>query len=257
MRSKSSQSNSQPAVGRCKAARPGRLESRLESPTRDWSENRSSGLAPIKVAIVEDDLEWRRELSGFLGRAGDLLVVNASRSGEAALADLPRLKPQVVLMDIRLPNLDGVECVRRLKPLLPETQFAMLTACEDNQRLFGSFRAGASGYLLKPAAPAEVARAIRELHAGGSPMAPRIARRLVRHFQRTHTRLEPSAPAGLDALSEHQRAFMEQLVEGHRYKEIAENLGITMHGVRGYIRRIYQKLQVHSRTEAVVKYLRG
>jgi DNA-binding NarL/FixJ family response regulator len=216
-----------------------------------------SCLPRIKVAIVEDDLKWRRELTGFLGRSRDLVLVSALRSGEAALTDLPRLKPQVVLMDIRLPNLDGVECVRRLKPLLPGTQFVMLTACQDNQRLFGSLRAGASGYLLKPAAPAEVVRAIRELHAGGSPMSPRIARRVVRHFHQTQTPLAPSARAGLDELTEHQRAFMGQLVQGYRYKEIAGNLGITMHAVRGYIRRIYQKLHVHSRTEAVVKYLHG
>ena len=215
-----------------------------------------SSLSSIKVAMVEDDLKWRRELSVFLGRSRDLVLVSAVASGEAALTHLPRLRPEVVLMDIRLPNLDGVECVRRLKPLLPETQFAMLTACEDNQGLFGSLRAGASAYLLKPVAPAEVVRAIRELHAGGSPLTAKIARRLVRNFQQTQTGLDPSARAGLEELTENQRAFLDQLVQGYRYKEIAENLGISMHAVRGYIRRIYQKLTVHSRTEAVVKYLR-
>jgi DNA-binding NarL/FixJ family response regulator len=215
-----------------------------------------SSLSPIKVAIVENNLKWRRELSGFLGKSRDLVLVSAVGSGEAALTDLPELKPEVVLMDIRLPNIDGVECVRRLRPLLPETQFAMLTACEDHQRLFGSLGAGASGYLLKPAAPAEVVRAIRELHAGGSPLSPKIARRLVRHFQQTQTHLDPSERTGLETLTDHQRAFLDQLVLGYRYKEIAGNLGITMHAVRGYIRRIYQKLHVHSRTEAVVKYLR-
>ena len=177
----------------------------------------------------------------------------AYADGEAAVAGLPRLKPEVVVMDINLPGADGIECVRRLKDSLPQALFMMLTVYEDNDRLFRSLLAGASGYLLKRASPAEIVAAIRDLHAGGSPMTPQIARRVVQHYQQTQTRTQPVEELG--ELSLHQRTFLEQLAKGYRYKEIADNLGISMEGVRSYVRRIYEKLHVHSRTEAVVKYL--
>ena len=143
--------------------------------------------------------------------------------------------------------------VQRLKDSLPQMLFLMLTVYEDNDRLFRSLMAGASGYLLKRASPAEIVAAIRDLHQGGSPMTPQIARRLVQHYQQTHTRALPAQELG--ELSPHQQAFLEQLAKGYRYKEIADNLGISLEGVRSYIRRIYEKLHVHSRTEAVVKDL--
>ena len=208
--------------------------------------------APIRVAIVEDDEELRANVGDFLSRFPEFQVVSAHGDAESALAELPRRRPDVVLMDIHLPAMDGVRCVKCLKELLPQTQFMMLTVYEDNDRLFRSLQAGASGYLLKRASPAEIAQAIRDLQAGGSPMTPQIARRVVQHYQQTP---RSAADSALGALTDHQRAFLDQLAQGYRYKEIADNLGISMDAVRSYVRRIYEKLHVHSRTEAVVKYL--
>lgn len=210
-------------------------------------------VAPIRIAIVDDDAALRADFGEFLARFSEFKLVSASPDAESALAELPRRAPDVVLMDINLPAMDGVSCVRRLKEQLPGTQFMMLTVYEDNDRLFNSLQAGASGYLLKRASPAEIAQAIRELHAGGSPMTPQIARRVVQHYQQTPP--APAARAELGALTEHQRKFLEQLAQGYRYKEIADNLGISMDAVRSYVRRIYEKLHVHSRTEAVIKFL--
>ena len=209
---------------------------------------------PIKVAIVEDDDELRANLTDYIGRFQDFKLVAGYADGETAMADLPRLKPEVVLMDINLPGVGGIECMHHLKESLPQALFMMLTVYEDNDRLFGSLLAGASGYLLKRASFTEIVAAIRDLHAGGSPMTPQIARRIVQHYQQTQADALPAEELG--ELTPHQRAFLEHLAKGYRYKEIADNLGISMEGVRSYVRRIYEKLHVHSRTEAVVKYLR-
>ena len=204
----------------------------------------------IRIAIVEDDPTLREDLREFLGREPGFVFVGACASAEEAMDKIPPLCPDVVLMDINLPGLDGVVCVARLKEKLPQTQFMMLTVYEDHDRLFRSLLAGASGYLLKRTAPAQVVNSIRELNAGGSPITPLIARRIVQHFQN-----EPNPGDELRTLTPHQRLFLDQLAKGYRYKEIAENLGLTMDGVRGNVRRIYEKLHVHSRTEAVMKYL--
>lgn len=206
---------------------------------------------PILVAIVDDDEELRSNVGDYLSRFPEFKLVSDYGCAESAIADLPRRRAEVVLMDINLPEMDGVNCVKRLKELMPETQFMMLTVYEDNDLLFRSLQAGASGYLLKRASPSDIAQAVRDLHAGGSPMTPQIARRVVQHYQQT-----PTDPDEVGALTDHQRAFLDQLAHGYRYKEIAENLGISMDTVRSYVRRIYEKLHVHSRTEAVVKYLR-
>ncbi len=206
----------------------------------------------IRVAIVDDDQALREDLASLVRRWPGLSLAGTQGSAETALQELPLLKPNVVLMDINLPGLDGVECVRRLKQVLPRTQFMMLTVYEDNDRLFRSLLAGATGYLLKRASPAEIVQAIHDLYAGGSPMTPQIARRVVQHYQETRA-LNPARE--IEGLTEHQRAFLDQLAQGYRYKEIADNLGISMDAVRSYVRRIYEKLHVHSRTEAVVKYL--
>ncbi len=208
---------------------------------------------PIRIAILEDDDELRAELAGYLQRFPDCQVVAQLADGETALVKLPRLKPEVVVMDINLPGADGIECVRCLKDSVPGALFMMLTVYEDNDRLFRSLLVGASGYLLKRSTPAEILEAIRDLRAGGSPMTPQIARRIVQHFQQTRAAVAPDEDLG--DLSPHQLAFLDQLAKGFRYKEIAGNLGISMDGVRSHVRRIYEKLHVHSRTEAVVKYL--
>lgn len=205
----------------------------------------------IRIALVEDDPKLREDLQEFLSRVTDFVLVGACASAEEAIARLPEARPDVVLMDINLPGLDGVVCVARLKESLPQTQFMMLTVYEDHDRLFRSLLAGASGYLLKRTPPSQVVSAIREVNEGGSPITPQIARRIVQHFQ-----APPGAGDGLEALTPHQRLFLDQLAKGYRYKEIADNLGLTLDGVRGNVRRIYEKLHVHSRTEAVMKFLK-
>lgn len=205
---------------------------------------------PIRVAIVEDDEGIRASLVNMLGRSSDCRPVCNYPDAEAALADLPKHKPDVVLMDINLPRMDGIECVRQLKVTLPASQFVMLTVYGDSDRLFRSLMAGASGYLLKRTTSAGLLTSIREVHAGGSPMTPQIARRVVQHFRKV-----PEVSSELEKLTPREKEILAQLAQGFLYKEIGDNFGISMDTVRTYIRKIYDKLQVHSRTAAMIKYL--
>ena len=202
------------------------------------------------MAIVEDDEEIRADLSHRISGSPAFELLAGYADAESALADLPRHTPDVVLMDINLPGMDGVECVRRLKPKMPKAQFVMLTVYEDNNRLFKSLMAGASGYLLKRMSPARLLTAIREAHEGGSPMTPQIARRVVQHFQQI-----PEPSSELQKLTPRETDVLKQLAKGFRYKEIVDNLGISPGTLHSYIRSVYEKLHVHSRTEAVVKFL--
>ncbi|MFM2294102.1 MAG: hypothetical protein RLZZ350_515 [Verrucomicrobiota bacterium] len=206
----------------------------------------------IKVAIVDDDEGIRSSLVTLIRRAANLKFVGDFPNGEIALKEIPALAPDVVLMDINLPGMKGYECVRQLKVTTPQTQFLMLTVYEDSDSLFSSLKAGASGYLLKRTASARLVEAIRDVHAGGSPMTPQLARRVVQFF---------SKPVGNDAslarLTPGERDFLDQLSNGYAYKEIADRMNISIDTVRSYVRTVYEKLHVHSRTEAVVKYLRG
>jgi DNA-binding NarL/FixJ family response regulator len=204
----------------------------------------------IRLALVEDNGGLRSSLVSLLQKAPGMLVVADYPDAETALTDLPRRKPDVVLMDVNLPALSGVECVRRLKPLLPGTQVLMLTVHDDNDSLFDSILAGADGYLLKDTVPSQLVAAIHEVHSGGSPMTPQIARRVVQHFRKSS-----AVRADVEGLTPRELEVLEHLARGHRYKEISESLGLTMDGIRFHIRRIYDKLHVHSRTEAVLKFL--
>lgn len=207
---------------------------------------------PIRVAIVDDEGELREQIAAYVDHAPGFRCVRACASAEEALRWLPQDRPDVVLMDINLGAMDGIECVRRLKPQLPETQIVMLTVFEDTERIFRALAAGATGYLLKRLAPPRLLDAIREVHAGGSPMSAPIARKIVTSFQQPPPRPDPAAE-----LSPREREVLEGLAEGRAYKEIADKLGVSIHTVRNYIRRIYEKLHVRSRTEAVAKFLRG
>ncbi len=204
----------------------------------------------IRVSIVDDEVDLRESISGYVSSAKGLRCVSVHSSGEEALANLPKEKPDVVLMDITLGGMDGIECVRRLKPLMPNTQIVMLTVFEDTERIFSALAAGASGYLLKRLAPAKLLEAIREVHEGGSPMSAPIARKLVQSLQSP-----VRAQAGAE-LSPREREVLDSLAEGQAYKQIADKLGVSIHTVRNYIRRIYEKLHVRSSAEAVAKYLR-
>ena len=206
----------------------------------------------IKVAIVDDDEGIRNSLASLIRRAPSLKLAGDYPDAETALVQIPKHAPDVVLMDINLPGKNGVECVRELKAALPAVQFLMLTVYEDSDSLFNSLKAGASGYLLKRTASARLIDAIRDVHTGGSPMTPQLARRVVQHFSRA-----TDGGAAVAKLTPGERDFLEQLSNGYAYKEIADRMNISIDTVRSYVRTVYEKLHVHSRTEAVVRYLRG
>lgn len=209
---------------------------------------------PIKVSIVDDNEGLRSSLAALIRRAPTLKLLGEYPDAETALKEIPAKVPDVVLMDINLPGMNGVECVRQLKIALPKLQVLMLTVYEDGDSLFNSFKAGASGYLLKRTASARLLEAIHEVNTGGSPMTPQIARRMVQFF---------NAPAKneqdpqMSRLTPGEREFLEQLSAGYAYKEIADRMKISIDTVRSYVRTVYEKLHVHSRTEAVVKFLRS
>jgi DNA-binding NarL/FixJ family response regulator len=206
----------------------------------------------IKVAIVDDDEGIRSSLASLIRRAPNCRLTGDYANAEVALEEIPKNPPDVVLMDINLPGMNGVECVRQLKATVPSLQVLMLTVYEDSESLFNSLKAGASGYLLKRTATARLVEAIRDVHAGGSPMTPQLARRVVQFFAGA-----PGSKSEVSKLTPGERDFLDQLAKGYAYKEIADRLNISIDTVRSYVRTVYEKLHVHSRTEAVVKYLRG
>ena len=209
---------------------------------------------PISISIVEDNDQLRGTLAKVIGRADGFRFASDYARAEDALADLPRVKPDVVLMDINLPGMNGVECVRKLKALLPQTQVMMLTVYEDTENIFNALAAGANGYMLKRTPTKELIEAIREMQRGGSPMTTHIARLVVQSFQKSAAPA-PAADDDLSVLSEREQQVLDLLAQGLIYKEIAEKLNIGYETVHTYIRRIYEKLQVRTRTEAVAKFL--
>jgi DNA-binding NarL/FixJ family response regulator len=207
----------------------------------------------ISVSIVEDSEQLRGTLARVIDRAEGFRCLSHFGAAEDALKALPQNPPEVVLMDINLPGMNGVECVRQLKALLPKIQVIMLTVYEDTENIFNALAAGAAGYLLKRTSRAELLAAIKEVHSGGSPMTAHIARKVVQSFQQSAT--PAASPA--EGLSPREQEVLDCLSRGFLYKEIADKLGISYETVHTYIRRIYEKLQVRTRTEAVAKFLRG
>jgi len=205
----------------------------------------------ITVSIVDDEADLREHIAGYLAAAGDIRCLSAYASAEEALEHLPQDKPDVVLMDINLGGMDGIECTRRLKAQTPEAQILILTVFEDTEKIFRALAAGASGYLLKRMSPKKLLEAIAEVREGGSPMSASIARKVVQSFQAAPPRGDESVD-----LSQRERSVLDGLAEGLAYKQIADQLGVSIHTVRNYIRRIYEKLHVQTRTEAVAKFLR-
>jgi DNA-binding NarL/FixJ family response regulator len=203
------------------------------------------------VAIVEDNNDFRASLASYLDEAPGHRCVCACSTAEEALQKIPRLLPDVVLMDIHLPNLSGVDCARRLKESCPSVRILILTVYEDNERIFGALKAGASGYLLKRADPADILRAIQDVKEGGAPMSNQIARRVVQSF-----REDPADAARIEGLSQREEEILKNLSEGYSTKEIAERLSVSVNTVRTHLQHIYEKLHVRSRTEAVAKFLR-
>jgi DNA-binding NarL/FixJ family response regulator len=204
----------------------------------------------IRVSIVEDNRGTRESLSELLARAPALRCVGAHPNGEEALRHIPAEEPDVVLMDINLPGMSGIECVARIKERLPKTQVLMLTTYEESDLIFDSLRRGASGYLLKNMPPSELIQAVEQVHSGGAPMSMQIARKVVSHFQR----IKQSA-SEVEQLTKREHEILALLAKGYLYKEIADLLGITLSTVRAHLHTIYEKLHVQSRTQAVVKFL--
>src|SRR5471032_274363 len=206
---------------------------------------------PLTVAIVEDNDKLRATLARVVDRADGFRCVSQYANAEDALKDLPTVKPDVVLMDINLPGMNGVQCVRQLKTLAPAIQVIIFTVSEATENIFSALQAGANGYLLKRTSSKELLEAITEVHRGGSPMTMHIARKVVQSLQHTAATASPT-----ENLSEREQQVLDLLSQGLMYKEIAEKLGISYETVHTYIRRIYEKLQVRTRTEAVAKFLR-
>jgi DNA-binding NarL/FixJ family response regulator len=205
----------------------------------------------ITVSIVDDEPDLRQQIAEYLADAADIRCKGIYASAEEALEHLPRDKPDVVLMDINLGDMDGIECVRRLTAIMPEAQVLMLTVFEDSEKIFRALAAGAKGYLLKRLSPKELVEAVKEVHEGGSPMSASIARKVVQSFKTAPTRGDESME-----LSPRERSVLDGLAAGLAYKQIADRLGVSIHTVRNYIRRIYEKLHVCTRTEAVAKFMR-
>lgn len=206
----------------------------------------------VRVVIVEDRVEVRDGLAALVNRSEACQCVAAYPSAEAALIGLAQGNADVVLMDIELPGISGIEATRRIKERWPAVQIMILTVYEDDDRIFRSLEAGATGYMLKTTPPAQLLRDILLLHTGGSPMSSGIARRVVETFHGAGRSAEE-----VDPLTSRERETLSLLARGYRYREIAEQLGITFDTVRTHIRHIYDKMQVRSRTEATVKFLKG
>ncbi len=205
----------------------------------------------IRISLVEDDRVTRESLTALLTRAAGLTFVAAYPTAEDALRDVPKELPDVLLVDINLPGRSGIECVAALKAAHPALLFLMLTTYDDTELIFDSLRAGANGYLLKRTRAAELIAAIREVHAGGSPMSMNIARKVVSYF---HPGRATAAPE-MQTLTPREHEILTLLARGLHYKEIADQLGISTSTVRAHLHTIYGKLHVQSRTEAVVKFL--
>ena len=203
----------------------------------------------IQVSIVEDDTGIRESLTALLNLSSDFKCVGAFPNVETALKMLPLDWPDVVLMDINLPKMSGIEGVAKLKAMRPALQVVMLTSYADNEKIFESLKAGANGYLLKHTQPAEILAAIKEVRNGGSPLSGAIARRVIQHFQ------QPPCPEA-ETLTPREQEILDLLAKGDSTREIAEKLGISFETVRAHLRKIYEKLHVNSRSEALLKYLR-
>ena len=208
--------------------------------------------APIRVSVVEDDPGLRAGLARVFGQAKGFEHISEYDCAETALQRLPLEKPDVVLMDINLPGMSGIECVRQLKVIAPTTLVVMLTVYEDTAQVFLALQAGATGYLLKRTRPQELLEAVRDVCEGGAPMTSQIARKVVEVFQANPP---PKATEEATNLSAREKEVLDLLSQGYLVKEIADKIGVSFGTVRTYIRRIYEKLHVQSRSQAVARYL--
>jgi DNA-binding NarL/FixJ family response regulator len=207
-------------------------------------------MAAISVSLVEDHRGTRESLVALVQGEPKLRFLHSYSTGEAAVRGVPDAPPDVLLVDINLPGMSGIDCVAQLRRLAPQVQVLMLTTYEEPEAIFSSLRAGAKGYLLKKLLPAELIQAVEQVHAGGAPLSMEIARKVVDHFGRA-TRPE----SAVETLTQREHEVLALLAKGFLYKEIADSLHITLHTVQGHVKHIYEKLHVQSRTEAAMKYL--
>ncbi len=205
-----------------------------------------------RIAIVEDNRVIRESLMEFVKEDSECECVYVCATSEEALKEIPKRQVDIVLMDIQLPDISGIECTARLKQLVPAVQIIMVTVYEDTERIYKALRAGACGYLLKRCSPEELISAIREVRQGGAPMSREIARKVILSFQEPVT-----AAAEVEGLSPREREILELLAEGFANKQIASRIGLTDGTVRWHLRHVYHKLHVRSRTEAALKFLSG
>lgn len=203
----------------------------------------------IKIVIVEDLEEVSEGLAEFIYQDQELQLMASYRTAEAAALEIPILKPDIAIMDINLPGMSGIDCIKQVKKSYPSVQFMMFTVYENNDQVFEALKSGASGYLLKKTPPTEIISAIKELYAGGSPMSSTIARKLVSLFQHEHQQHDKE----IAVLTPREKEVLEQLAKGMLYKEIGDQLGISFNTVRQHIAKIYEKLHVQNRTEAINK----
>lgn len=200
----------------------------------------------ISLVIVEDLDEVREGLEQFISLNREFKVLDTFKTAEEAIYDLPGLKPDIVVMDINLPGINGIDCIKEVKHKVPKTQFMMFTVYENDEKVFEALKAGASGYLLKNTGLVQMIEALKELHNGGSPMSANIARKLVNIFQE-----QEKPKVSIEELSQRENEVLQQLAKGLLYKEIAEKLSISIATVRQHIHKIYEKLHVQNRTEAL------
>jgi DNA-binding NarL/FixJ family response regulator len=205
----------------------------------------------ISVSVVDDEDSLCQSIALFVNGSPGFRCVSTFPSGEEALARLPAQWPDVILMDIHLTGMSGIECVRRLKAIRPEVQIVMLTVYEDPEQIFAALEAGATGYMLKRLTPKRLLQAIQDVHEGGSPMSHSIARKVLASFHEAGR-----AAAEVNRLSPREEMVLDCLAKGLTYEKTGSQLNISLDSVRTYVRRIYEKLHVHSRTEAVAKYSR-
>lgn len=208
-------------------------------------------MKPIKIAIVEDDEELLKGISSILQMSEETDVIGTFATSEQFMAVIEHIQPEITLMDIGLPKMSGIECMRRLKLKHPKMEFLMWTTFEDDEKIFDALKAGASGYILKTATSQQLIQAISELHKGGSPMSSSIARKVIASFH--------SAPLKQTEynLTNRENEILELLAKGYRYKEIAERLFVSLETVRSHVHNIYEKLQVSSRTDALNRVYRS
>lgn len=205
----------------------------------------------ITIAIVEDLDEVRDGLKNFIGLSSDFKVLDTYKTAEEALYEIPKIQPEIVIMDINLPGMSGIQCIKELKLKIPATQFMMFTVYENDEKVFEALKAGASGYLLKNTGLVQLIEAIKELHNGGSPMSANIARKLVNVFQQNENNELPE----LKMLTARENEMLQLLAKGLLYKEIADQMNISVNTVKQHIHNIYEKLHVQNRTEAINKAL--